>query len=182
MKSAHANTATLPEKLRKADRSRQNRDETSPADGMVELPLLRPRELSNQMKILAIDFGEKRVGLAITDPDRKVAMPLTTLERQSDRAVVAQIAEVVDREGVDQLIVGEPINMDGSRGKSAERAVSFARKLAKQTGLPHEMINESLTSVAARERLVSAGVDLRRYPERIDAVAAQLLLEEFLAR
>ena len=134
------------------------------------------------MKLLAIDFGEKRVGLAITDSECKLAIPLTTLERQSDHGVVAQIADIVDQESVDRLIIGDPINMDGSRGSSAKRAASFANKLAERTGLPFEMINESLTSVAARERLREAGVDLRRYPERIDAVAAQILLEEFLSR
>jgi len=133
------------------------------------------------MRILAIDFGEKRIGLALSDPDTRLALPLTTLNRRSDKEAIAAITQIVQDQQVGQLVVGDPLNMDGSRGDSARRTASFARKLQSATGLRCVMVDETLTSIAARDRLIEAGVDLRRHPERVDAVAAQLLLEEFLA-
>jgi putative Holliday junction resolvase len=132
--------------------------------------------------MLGIDFGERRVGLAISDEDGRVVTPLVTLERRDDRRLIRRIAEIAAQEAVGTLVVGEPVNVDGSRGPAAERVRRFASKLATTTGLETLLVNESLTSVAARERLREAGVDLRRHPERIDAVAAQILLEDALAQ
>ncbi|HET7291873.1 MAG TPA: Holliday junction resolvase RuvX, partial [Vicinamibacteria bacterium] len=84
--------------------------------------------------------------------------------------------------GVERLVVGEPVGLDGTRGEAALRARRFGERLAELTGLPLEMVNESLTSVEAAERLRAAGVDPRRNPERLDAVAAQILLQEALDR
>ena len=95
--------------------------------------------------------------------------------------LVALVVQIVQDHQVGLLVVGEPLNMDGSRGDSARRTASFARKLQSATGLRCVMVDETLTSIAARDRLIEAGVDLRRHPDRVDAVAAQLLLEEFLA-
>ncbi|HEX5759277.1 MAG TPA: Holliday junction resolvase RuvX [Thermoanaerobaculia bacterium] len=134
------------------------------------------------MKTLGIDFGEKRVGVAISDPEGRVAVPLETVGRTSDAAVVAAIAELARREGVERLVVGEPVNLDGSRGPAAERARRFADKLAAATGLPCELIDEALTSREAAARLRAAGVDPRQVPGRVDAVAAQIVLQDALDR
>ncbi len=108
-------------------------------------------------------------------------MPLLTLERRSDPAAIARIGEIIREEEVESLVVGEPVNVDGTRGPAAERARSFAAKLAAATGLPLRLVGETLTTVAAAERLREAGVDARRARGRIDSVAAQILLEEALA-
>ena len=113
------------------------------------------------MRTLGIDFGETRIGLAISDPAGRVAVPLTTLER---------------------LVLGEPVGLDGQRGPAAERVERFGRKLAAVTGLPLALIDEALTTVAAAERLREAGIDPRRQPERLDALAAQILLQDALDR
>jgi putative holliday junction resolvase len=134
------------------------------------------------MRALGIDFGESRIGLAITDPAGAFAMPLQTLPRRNDRSAIAQIAEIARREGVGRLVLGEPVGLDGSRGPAAERARRFGERLAAATGLPLEMVGEALTTVAAEARLREAGVDPRRHRERLDAVAAQILLEEALDR
>jgi putative Holliday junction resolvase len=134
------------------------------------------------MRALGIDFGEKRIGLAISDPEGRIAVPMTALQRRDDRSALRQIAEVARREGVGRLVVGEPVNMDGTRGPAAERARRFGERLAELTGLPLELVNESLTSREAEERLREAGVDPRRDPGRVDAVAAQILLQESLDR
>lgn len=131
---------------------------------------------------MGIDFGERRIGLAISDPDGKIAIPLTTLERRNDRAAVREIAEIARREEVGRLVLGEPVGLDGRRGPNADRVRRFGDRLAEASGLPVRLVNESLTTVEAQERLREAGVDPRRDPARIDAVAAQILLQEALDR
>lgn len=131
-------------------------------------------------RVLGIDFGEKRIGIALSDPEGRIAVSLPTLRRTDDRSALLALAEIARREGVERLVVGEPRNLDGSRGAAAERAAGFGRKLAKTTGLPLRLIDEALTSHEAERRLRHAGVDPRKHPERVDALAAQLLLEEAL--
>lgn len=133
-------------------------------------------------RLLAIDYGSKRVGLAISDADGRVATPLATLARKDDRGVAREIARIVAREGVAGLVLGEPRRLDGTRGDAAERVDRFARRLAATTGLPVERVDEALTSVEAKRRLRAAGVDPAADPGRVDAVAAQILLQEVLDR
>ncbi len=132
------------------------------------------------MRVLGIDFGEARIGLAISDHEARLAVPLTTLERTSDGEAIAHIGAVVAEEGVELLVIGEPRNLDGTLGERARRVRSFLRKLRRTVQLPCELVDERLTTVEARQRLQEAGVDTRRFPERIDAVAAQILLQQYL--
>lgn len=137
------------------------------------------------MRSLGIDFGEKRIGLAISDPAGRFALPLATLERRNDRSALRQIAEIAREQGVGKLVLGEPVGLDGQRGANAERVRRFGERLAELTGLPLELVNEALTTVEAHERLREAGIDVRRgrkEPGRIDALAAQILLQEVLDR
>jgi putative Holliday junction resolvase len=108
-------------------------------------------------------------------------MPQGALPRRSDHQALAEIAELARREGVEGFVVGDPVNVDGTRGEASERVRRFADKLRAACGLPVHLVAETLTTVAARERLEAAGVDWRRHPGRLDAVAAQIVLEEFLA-
>ncbi|HEY0514338.1 MAG TPA: Holliday junction resolvase RuvX [Thermoanaerobaculia bacterium] len=134
------------------------------------------------VRSLGIDFGEKRIGLAISDPDGRLAVPLTTLERRNDRSALRQIAEIARREGVGRLILGEPVDLYGNRGPVAERVRRFGARLTAMTGLPLELVDEALTSVEAARRLRQAGIDARRETGRLDAVAAQILLQDALDR
>ncbi|HEY4591015.1 MAG TPA: Holliday junction resolvase RuvX, partial [Thermoanaerobaculia bacterium] len=106
----------------------------------------------------------------------------TTLERRNDRSALRQIAEIARREGIGRLVLGEPIDLYGRRGATAERSRRFGARLAEMTGLPVEWVDEALTSVEAAGRLRQAGVDIRRDPGKIDAVAAQILLQDALDR
>ena len=134
------------------------------------------------MRFLAVDLGEKRVGTAISDADGTLAMPYRTLLRTRDRALIAELRDIVRSEEVERLVVGEPRLLDGTRGEAARRAAALADRLGKACGIPVELVDEALTSVAAVERLQAAGVDVRRHPERIDQVAAQIILEDALDR
>lgn len=129
---------------------------------------------------MAVDFGERRVGIAVTDPGGRFALPLTTLERRSDRQVLSELVDLARRKEIEGWVVGEPRHLDGRVGEGAERARRFATKLEETTGLPVRMINESLTSREAIRRLRRAGIDPRERPEKVDQVAAQILLEEAL--
>jgi putative Holliday junction resolvase len=132
------------------------------------------------MRALGIDLGEKRVGLALSDPDGRVALPLKTLSRRNDRTLLREIAAIAAEHGVELLVVGEPRHLDGRRGPAAQRAATFADKLGRATGLPCLLIDESLTTREAERRLREAGIDPRSSVERVDAVAAQILLEDGL--
>ncbi len=131
---------------------------------------------------MGIDLGEKRIGVALSDPAGRLALPFGTVERRNDRHALRRLSEIAAAEGVERLVVGEPRRLDGSRGRAAERAARFACKLAAATGLEVEMVEETLTSVEAERRLREAGVDPRRQRGRIDALAAQILLQEALDR
>lgn len=131
---------------------------------------------------MAIDFGERRIGIALSDAAGRIALPWGTLERRNDRSAMRQIADLARREGVGRFVLGDPRTVAGAAGAASERVRRFGDRLAELTGMPVELVGEALTSVEAAERLRQAGVDPRREPGRIDAVAAQILLEEALAR
>ncbi|MEM7351240.1 MAG: Holliday junction resolvase RuvX [Acidobacteriota bacterium] len=132
------------------------------------------------MRALGIDFGEKRIGLAVSDIEGRWALPLTTLERQTDRRAIYRIAELANSQGVGLLVVGEPLGHDGSAGEAAQRVHRFGRRLGKASGLPVHWVNEALTTVEAAERLQEVGLDRDEKSGRRDAVAAQILLQEAL--
>jgi putative Holliday junction resolvase len=129
------------------------------------------------MRILAIDLGEKRIGLAICDPEERLAVPLGTVARSGRLKLVHELARIARLEGVERLLVGEPLRLDGSAGEAAGRARRLGLELAAACQLPVEFLDEALTSHEARTRL-------RQTPGRgeIDAVAAQVLLEDYLGR
>ncbi len=139
-----------------------------------------PLQSDVAVRFLGIDMGEKRAGVAVGDSRVGVAVPHSTLRRTSDRQLIAELKALAVESDTDVLVVGEPRRLDGSVGPAAERARAFARKLGKACELPVRTVDESLTSVEAERRLRAAGVDPRRHPERVDAVAAQILLQEAL--
>ncbi len=125
------------------------------------------------MRFLGIDFGERRIGLAVSDRRARIATPLEIVERVSDVQAIDEIIAVIEREDIGVLVIGEPLRLDGSRGDAAERIASFARKLGRATDLEIRFIDEALTSHAAAERV---GAD----SPQLDAVAAQIILQEAL--
>jgi putative Holliday junction resolvase len=135
------------------------------------------------MRALGIDFGERRIGLALSDPAGSFALPYRVLERASDHDAIAAIAAIVAEEAVELLVLGEPRRpADGAAGSAALRVRRFGARLARRTALPVEWVDESLTSRAAAGRLREAGAGRRARREQIDAVAAQILLQEALDR
>lgn len=134
------------------------------------------------MRTLGIDFGERRIGLAVSDPRGRVAVPFDTIERQTDRRAAYRIADLVKQEDIEVLVLGEPKSLLGERGEAVERVHRFGQRLVRITGLPLYWVDEALTTVEATERLQQAGLDRRDDPGRRDALAAQIILQEALDR
>jgi putative Holliday junction resolvase len=124
------------------------------------------------VRYLAIDFGERRIGLATSDATGLIATPRKTVHRTSDRAVIEEIRVFAREEEAEGIVVGLPHHGDGRENAFAPRVRSFARKLSEALGMPVEFVDEHLTSRAAAERYPSA---------EIDAAAAAVLLEDFLS-
>lgn len=135
------------------------------------------------MRILALDYGSKTVGLAITDALGCTVLPYKTLWREREgklRQTVRAICEVVEKESVGEVVLGLPLNMDGSRGERAEKATTFYALLKKNLYCPLIFFDERLSTVEAREILDENGVPREKQKEVLDQVAAQVILEDYL--
>jgi putative Holliday junction resolvase len=132
------------------------------------------------MAVAAIDFGRKRIGLAITDDDGRGAYPVGIMERRSLNHDLDAIRSQLAERGVSRIVVGLPLNMDGTEGPSARAARTFAEHLGMSTGVEVEMFDERLTSVEAEERLRSASTSRSGKKTARDAVAAAVILEGWL--
>ena len=138
------------------------------------------------VRTLGIDYGERRIGVAISDENDKIAQPLETLTRAPGSGIPFERLEQIVRENaVTEIVVGLPLNMDGSAGAQAGRARDFGAKLGKRTGLAVEFLDERWTSREAERSLGTAGSSSRRQKrrrDRRDAVAATLILATHLER
>jgi len=132
------------------------------------------------LRYLGIDPGRRRVGLAISDPGATFASPLEVLERRSADQVASEIASLCRHEAVEAVVVGLPLNMDGTKGPAAREAEALAAKVRQATGLPVRMWDERLSSVSAERSLIEADMSRRRRRRTIDKVAAQIILQSFL--
>lgn len=134
------------------------------------------------MRVLGLDLGSKRIGLALSDSEGRIAFPEGSLARRGDPDDLAALRALVVERGVERIVVGLPIHMNGRRGPEAEAAAAFAQELAQATGLPVDLLDERWTSREAERALRDSGRGRRREPGRVDAVAATILLRTFLAR
>ena len=133
---------------------------------------------------MALDFGERRIGVAITDETRMLAQPLETITpTRGDRSQgVKRVVEIVAEYEVGQIVIGLPLHLDGSSGSQVERTRTFGERVARETGLPVEYLDERWTSVEAERALAEGGVSDRKKRGKIDPIAAAILLRTWLAR
>ncbi len=131
-------------------------------------------------RILGIDFGAKRIGLAISDSDRRIASPLATFERRSIQQDARHFQMLVEEEDVALLLVGLPVHMSGDEGAKAKEAREFGQWLSELTQRPVVFWDERLTTVEAERLLWDAGLTHKQRKERRDKVAAQILLQAYL--
>jgi putative Holliday junction resolvase len=131
-------------------------------------------------RVLGVDYGSVRVGLAVSDPDRKLAFPLTTYARRTRDLDAEFFRALVAEEGAGLILVGLPVHTDGTEGQKAREARAFGRWLAEATGLPVAFFDERFTTAQAESALWEAGLTHKKRKERRDRVAAQILLQTYL--
>lgn len=132
------------------------------------------------MRILGIDYGKKRIGLAVGDMDSKLALPLETFLSQGVRRNVDYIQNIVELKGINTIVLGMPLNMDGTQGKRAKDTLFFGNVLEKALNITVAYIDERLTSVEANEKLKEANIAIKDRKPILDQVAAQIILQEYI--
>ena len=138
--------------------------------------------MNKAARVLALDVGDKRIGIAISDELRISAQPLATLERRPGyKADLGAISKIVEESGVSRIVVGVPINMDGSEGEQAAKAREFAERLRRRLRTPVDTWDERLTTAQAERALIAVNKTRARRKEVVDQLAAALILENYLA-
>ena len=139
-----------------------------------------PEPLSSKGRVLALDLGKRRIGVAVSDLLGLTAQGLATLERTNIREDLARLARLVEEKEVSLIVVGNPIHMSGREGRQAEWAKEFGERLRKHTGLPVRYWDERLTSAEAQRVLRASGISSRKRARAVDRLSAVLLLESYL--
>ena len=132
------------------------------------------------MRSLALDIGDKWIGVALSDPHGILASPLTIIERQDMTADIAAIIDIATHKEVARIIVGLPRSMNGNIGAQAEKVQSFTEELARRTKVPVEFRDERLTSVSAQRLMHEASAGKMKKRAKDDAIAAAIILQSYL--
>jgi putative Holliday junction resolvase len=148
------------------------------------MTIRKPRDLTNGLtrnaRLLGLDLGTKTIGLALSDVGHCIATPYDTIRRSKLAADLRHLKKVIEDEGAGALVLGLPVNMDGSEGPRCQATRQFAADLLKQIDLPLAFWDERLSTRAAENALLDADVSRKRRAEVIDKVAAAVILQGFL--
>lgn len=131
-------------------------------------------------RILGVDYGERRTGIAISDESRRIAFPRETLDCPRVEQAAAAVVRLAATEQVSEIVIGYPLNMDGSRGPRALRTDEFIAELAKRTTLPLRKWDERLSTKIAESVLIEAGTSREKRRQVVDKLAAQVILQGYL--
>ncbi len=131
-------------------------------------------------RILGIDFGERRIGLALSDPLGKIASPFLTFDTRADGDFYQRIEQLIEKENVSQIVLGMPRNMDGSIGKKGKEVLEFSKKLSLRLKIPITFWDERLTTVESLRVLRDAGAKLRKHKDKVDMLSAAFILQAYL--
>ena len=131
-------------------------------------------------RILALDLGKKRIGLAISDPLGITAQGLPNLNRTNKRADFAELERLIEDREVRMILMGNPINMRGSEGRQSGWVREFAQELEQRTKLPVKLWDERLTSVEAGRVLRASGISIEKRAAAVDKLSAVILLQSYL--
>ncbi len=129
---------------------------------------------------MGLDIGDKRIGVALSDPGGILASPLTIINRRDERLDIEAITNIINQHQVKQIIVGLPRSMDGSIGKQAEKVQAFTQRLCQHTEVPVEFRDERLSTVSAKRLMQSIGRKKSKRKIRDDSIAAALILQGYL--
>lgn len=137
----------------------------------------------NQKKrILSLDVGEIRTGVAISDPMGFTSRSLGFISGESKKEKIAKIVELIEKHSPEKIVVGIPINMNGTKGSAAEKVLKFVQQLRKEIKIPIETIDERLSSAEAERLLITADVSRSKRKKVIDGMSAVLILQTYLER
>ena len=134
-------------------------------------------------RILSVDFGERRIGLALSDPGGMIASPLTTLpRRRGKRPPIADILTIIEAQEVSEIVVGLPLTLAGDDSEWTTAVRQFADTLAARSGLPVTMVDERFSSIMAERAVRNSGLkkSAREEKERVDSAAAAIILQSYL--
>ncbi|MFC1905507.1 Holliday junction resolvase RuvX [Chloroflexota bacterium] len=132
------------------------------------------------MRYLGLDIGDRRIGVAISDPEQILASPLSTIVRDDDDKTVTAIIALVDKYQVLSIIIGLPYSLDGSIGNQATKVQAFVDLLSKRAEVNIELIDERFSTVAVERLLLEAGLKSQKRKEHRDAAAAAFILQGYL--
>ena len=135
------------------------------------------KSIGKKSRLLGIDPGKKRVGLAISDEDKLVSTPLKTIIKKNNSDLVKEIREIIEENNIKGIVVGNPINMDGSKGPSAQSANDFAKYLSNNISIPVTMWDERLSSEAAFNLSSNLDINTSKKVEKLDQNAASFILQ-----
>lgn len=138
------------------------------------------RGLPASARLLGLDVGEKTIGLALSDATRTVASPLETIERGKFARDMEKLAAIIRKQDIAGLVIGYPVNMDGSLGPRAQSTRTFAANLAKQIELPMLLWDERLSTAAVERVMLEADLSRQRRAQLVDKLAASYMLQGFL--
>ena len=133
--------------------------------------------IGKKSRLLGIDPGKNRLGLAISDEDKLVSTPLKTIHKKNNSNFIQEIKEIIDENNIEGIIVGNPINMDGSKGASAQSAFDFTKYLSNNVSIPVSMWDERLSSEGAFNISSNLDVNVSKKVEKLDQNAASFILQ-----
>ncbi len=132
------------------------------------------------MRNIGLDVGDKRIGVAMSDPEGILASPVATISRDSDEMAISAILELVNRHNVQRIVIGFPYSLDGNVGSQASKVKDFIERLAECTEVDIKVQDERLSTKATENLLIEAGIKNSRRKERLDAATAAYILQGFL--
>ena len=138
------------------------------------------KSIGNKSRLLGIDPGKKRIGLAISDEDKLVSTPLKTILKKKNFDFIKEIKEIIEENNIKGIVVGNPLNMDGSKGSSSQSSNDFARNLSNNISIPVTMWDERLSSEGAFKLSGNIGVNTSKKIEKLDQNAASFILQGVL--
>ncbi len=131
-------------------------------------------------RLLGIDYGERRIGLAISDATGTIATPLEVVPGHDPQQAAKQIAGLAQERDVTRIVIGLPMRMDGSHGPAAEKAKAFAERIEQHTTIPIQFWDERFSTLTAEQALIEGGARRDKRKQVVDKLAAQIILQHYL--
>ena len=132
------------------------------------------------MRILAVDYGDARTGLAVCDKNEILASAIGTIHERYEPLVIEKIKQTAADYKAERIVIGKPVNMDGSVGQRAEKCAEFARNLEAETGILCELYDERMTTMIAHKSLNMTNTRGKKRKEAVDALSAQIILQDYI--